>query len=105
MAKEFDIKQVKEICLPVLPIQCIEKGQRNKLQFPGDILQLLKKATSIAIRVDGNYDKYTQETGKLKATATTDTFSMIGQVILSIDDQHISPCKSLLVHPVSTKSI
>ena len=29
---------------------------------------------------------YTQETGKLKATATTDTFFMIGRVILSIDD-------------------
>ena len=48
---------------------------------------------------------YTQETGKLKATATTDMFFMINQVILSINDQHISPCKSLLVHPVSTKSI
>ena len=48
---------------------------------------------------------YTQETGMLKAMATTDTFFMIGQVILSIDDQHISPCNSLLVHPVSTKSI
>ena len=29
---------------------------------------------------------YTQETGKLKAMATTDTFFMIGRTILSIDD-------------------
>ena len=49
---------------------------------------------------------YTQETGMLKAKATTVTFFMIGRVISSINDrQHISPCNSLLVHQVSTKSI
>ena len=33
---------------------------------------------------------YTQETGKLKATATTDTFFMIGRVILAIDTFHLA---------------
>ena len=48
---------------------------------------------------------YTQETGTLKAMGTTGMFFVIGRVILSIDDRHISPCNSLLVYPVSTKSI
>ena len=42
-----------------------------------------------------------QEPGMLKAI-TTGTFFMIGQVVLSIDDRHISPCNMLTVHPVFT---
>ena len=48
---------------------------------------------------------YTQETGMLKATATTGTFFMISRVVLSIDNQHISPCNSSPAHRVSTKLV
>ena len=46
----------------------------------------------------------THSVGMLKAKATTETFFMIGQVILLINDQLISPCNSFLVHPISSKS-
>ena len=47
---------------------------------------------------------YTQEPGMSKAIITiVGTFFMIGQVVLSIDDQYISPCNSLPLHCVSTK--
>ena len=41
----------------------------------------------------------------LKAKATTDTFFIIGRVILSINNRHISPCNSLQVYLVSMKSM
>ena len=57
-----------------------------------------QKSTCGLLRHSYSYT-YTQETGTLKATATTGMFFVIGRVILSIDDRHISPCNSLLVHP------
>ena len=48
------------------------------------------------------YNIYTSETSMLEAKATQ---AMIGCVVLSIDDRHISFCNSLLAHLVSIKSI
>ena len=44
---------------------------------------------------------YIQETGKPKAMATTDMFFMISRALL-IDNRHIAPCNSLLIHQVFT---